>query len=136
MSFILFIIYVKSVDFNLWTTLFWRLNLWIALLSSCTCPSQSYQDILQKKSDHPTFGSCFKDLVVAHLNKLRCCTISVLSELGEEGHQILAAHLTLFQSGWPDYAHHITTCPPPDFQTFRQPYHNREFWLYMHNVHL
>ena len=47
--FYLFTIYVKSIDFNLWTTPFCRLNLWIAPLSSCTCPSQSYQDILQKK---------------------------------------------------------------------------------------
>ena len=31
--------------------------------------------------------------------------------------QILAVQLTLSQSGVADYAHHITTCPPPDFQT-------------------
>ena len=36
--------------------------------------------------------------------------------------QILAIQLTLSQSGVADYAHHITTCPPPpDFQTFLLP---------------
>ena len=28
------------------------------------------------------------------------------------GPQSLADHLTLSQSGWTNYAHHITTCPP------------------------
>ena len=36
--------------------------------------------------------------------------------------QILADQSTLSQpGGGADYAHHITTAPPPDFQTFRHP---------------
>ena len=34
--------------------------------------------------------------------------------------QFLADYLTLIQLGRVDYAHHITTAPPPDFWTVRR----------------
>ena len=35
--------------------------------------------------------------------------------------QILADQLTLSQPGGADYAHHSTTCPPPDFWPLLHP---------------
>ena len=54
---------------------------------------------------------------------------------GAIGPQILAGTLTLFQSGRSDYAHHITTCPPLDFQTFlRSWFYNAFRYLGNKNV--
>ena len=53
-----------------------------------------------------------------------------LSSLGVQGvpwhPQILADLLTPSQPGGEDYAHHITTAPPPDNQTFLRPWTDGE----------